>query len=221
LPALPTAKGIGRRSRPEEVRRGGIRRGECRRPVEEEGRYEMNQETYSLHSALRRLWTDHVVWTRSYVVAAVADAPDTATAAERLLKNQEDIGAAVVPFYGKDAGAALTDLLKQHIMIAVELVTAAKAGETARFEEQDALWTKNAEQIAELLSGANPNWMKDDIVDILGIHLKLTKDEAVARLEGNWKADVEAFDQILTEILTLSDVLADGIVKQFPDRFGA
>ena len=41
----------------------------------------------------------------------------------------------------------------------------------------------------------------------------------VARIQGNWKADVDAFDQIHTEILTVSDVLADGIVKQFPDRF--
>jgi hypothetical protein len=181
----------------------------------------MGQEEFSLRSGLRRLWTDHVVWTRGYVVAAVADTPDAATAAERLLKNQEDIGAAVVPFYGADAGHALTDLLKQHIMIAVELIAAAKAGDTSRFEEQDSLWTKNAEQIADLLSGANPNWVKDDVVDILGIHLKLTKDEAVARMEGKWEADIEAFDQILTEILTLSDVLADGIVKQFPDRFAA
>ena len=181
----------------------------------------MNQEEYSLRGALRRLWTDHVVWTRAYVVAAVADAADAPTAAERLLKNQEDIGAAVVSFYGQKAGDALTDLLKQHIMIAVELIAAAKAGDTSRFEEQDALWTKNAEEIAELLSGANPNWVKDDVVDILGVHLKLTKDEAVARMEANWEVDVEAFDQILTEILTLSDVLAEGIVKQFPDRFAA
>ena len=181
----------------------------------------MNQEEYSLRTALRRLWTDHVVWTRSYVVAAVADAADASAAAGRLLKNQEDIGAAVVPFYGAEAGEALTGLLKQHIMIAVELVAAAKAGDTTRFEEQDALWTKNAEAIADLLSGANPNWVKKDVVDILGVHLKLTKDEAVARLEGKWDADIEAFDQILTEILTLSDVLADGIVKQFSDRFAA
>jgi hypothetical protein len=186
-----------------------------------EGKEMMNQESYSLRAALRRLWTDHVVWTRGYVVAAVAAAADAPVAAERLLKNQEDIGAAVVPFYGREAGDALTNLLKEHIMIAVELIAAAKAGDTSRFQEQDALWTKNAEQIAELLSGANPNWVKDDVVDILGIHLKLTKDEAVARMEGKWEADVEAFDQILTEILTLSDVLADGIVKQFPDRFAA
>lgn len=181
----------------------------------------MNQEEYSLRAALRRLWTDHVVWTRAYVVAAVGDAPDAPTAAERLLKNQEDIGMAVVPFYGQAAGQALTDLLKQHIMIAVELIAAAKAGDTSRFQEQDALWTKNAEEIAGLLSGANPNWVKEDVVDILGVHLKLTKDEAVARMEGKWEADVEAFDQILTEILTLSEVLADGIVKQFPDQFAA
>ena len=181
----------------------------------------MNQQTYSLRAALRRLWTDHVVWTRAYVVAAVAGAPDESTAAQRLLKNQEDIGAAVVPFYGPAAGTALTDLLKEHIMIAVELIAAAKAGDATRFEEQDALWTQNAEGIAELLSGANPNWVKRDVVDILGIHLKLTKDEAVARLEGNWRADVAAFDPILTEILTLADILADGITKQFPQRFAA
>ena len=181
----------------------------------------MTQENYSLRSGLRRLWTDHVVWTRAYVVAAVNEAPDAATAAERLLKNQEDIGAAVVPFYGQAAGDALTGLLKQHIMIAVDLISAAKAGDTSKFEVEDQRWTRNAEEIAELLSGANPNWVKDDVVDILGIHLKLTKDEAVARMEGKWEADVEAFDQILTEILTLSDVLADGIVKQFPDRFAA
>ncbi|HEX8098911.1 MAG TPA: glycosyltransferase [Actinomycetota bacterium] len=181
----------------------------------------MNRDTYSLYAALRRLWTDHVVWTRSYVVAAVADSPDAGKAAERLLKNQEDIGAAIVPFYGQGAGDALTGLLKQHIMIAVELVAAAKAGDTTRFEEQDLLWTKNAEEIAELLSGANSNWVKDDVVDILGVHLKLTKDEAVARLQGDWDADVAAFDQIVTEILTLSDILADGIVKQFSERFAA
>ena len=63
--------------------------------------------------------------------------------------------------------------------------------------------------------------MKRDVVDVLGVHLKLTKDEAVARMQGDWEADVAAFDQILTEILTLADILADGITKQFPQRFAA
>lgn len=174
----------------------------------------------SLKLALRRLWSDHVIWTREYVLAAVAGTPDAGAAATRLLKNQEDIGNAVVPVYGAAAGKALTDLLKQHIMIAVDLIDGAKTGDTAKFEENDRKWTANAEEIAALLSGANPdNWPKADVTDLLLQHLNLTKNEVVARLQRNWDADVESFDQIFTEILTVADVLSDGIVKQFPDRF--
>jgi len=174
----------------------------------------------SLKLALRRLWADHVIWTREYVVAAVAGTPDAGAAATRLLKNQEDIGNAVVPLYGAAAGKALTDLLKQHIMIAVDLIEAAKSQDNASFEDNDRKWTQNAEEIAGLLSGANPdNWTKADVTDLLIQHLNLTKGEVVARLGSQWDEDVAAFDQIFTEILTVSDVLADGIVKQFPDKF--
>src|SRR5215831_16519127 len=177
-------------------------------------------QVWSLRSAMRRLWTDHVIWTRMYITAAVAGVDDDAgPAATRLLNNQEDIGNAVVPFYGSGAGSALTDLLKQHIMIAVDLVAAAKAGDNAKFAEEDSNWTRNAGDIASLLSGANPNWPKADVVDLLGQHLALTKKEAVARLQQNWDDDVEAFDQIFTEILTVADVLSDGLIKQFHDRF--
>lgn len=175
----------------------------------------------SLQAALRRLWADHVIWTRQYVVAAVGNMPDAEAAAGRLLENQKHIGGAMAPYYGTPAANALTDLLRQHILIAVDLVEAAKAGDTQTFALADAKWTANAEQIADLLSGANPNWPKADVVDLLGLHLSLTKQEVVARLEENWDADVEAFDQIFTEILTVADVLADGIIKQFPDRFAA
>jgi hypothetical protein len=169
--------------------------------------------------ALRKLWTDHVIWTRSYIVAAVADAPDAAAAAERLLKNQEDIGAAIVPYYGQAAGDGLTDLLKEHILIAVDLVAAAKSGDQAAFATHDARWTANIDRIAGFLSGANPNWPKADVLDLLALHLKLTKDETVARISGDWAADVKAFDDIFTEILVVADTLHDGLVAQFPDRF--
>lgn len=177
-------------------------------------------QAWSLRSALRRLWTDHVVWTRMYIVAAIGgmDA-DAEAAAARLLQNQEHIGRAIVPFYGEAAGQKLTELLKQHILIAVDLVAAAKIADQARFATEDARWTSNAEEIAALLAGANPNWPKADVVDLLGQHLSLTKNETVARIKQDWKADVEAFDQIFTEILTVSDVLSDGLMKQFPDPF--
>jgi hypothetical protein len=173
----------------------------------------------SLRAGLRRLWADHAIWTRQYIVAFAGDGADAGEADTRLLKNQEHIGNAIVPFYGQAAGAQLTNLLQQHILIAVDLLKAAKAGDDAEFQHQDQRWSQNAEEIATLLSGANPNWPKADVLDLLNVHLKLTKDEAVARLTGKWAEDVVAFDDIFTEIMTVSDTLADGIIAQFPERF--
>jgi hypothetical protein len=171
--------------------------------------------------ALRKLWSDHVIWTRQYIVAAVAGTPDTNAAAGRLLKNQEDIGAAVAGFYGDAAGSKLTALLKEHIMIAVDLVAAAKSDDQGAFAKHDARWTANAGEIAKFLAGANPNWPEKDLVDLLSLHLKLTKDEAVARITGDWAADVKAFDDIFNEIMVLADALNDGIAAQFPEKFRA
>jgi hypothetical protein len=180
----------------------------------------MSTSAESVRNALRKLWSDHVIWTRQYIVAAVAGTPDADAAAGRLLKNQEDIGAAIVPYYGESGGDRLTDLLKQHIMIAVDLVAAAKTGDQAAFAQHDARWTSNIQEIAAFLAGANPNWPEKAVFDLLALHLKLTKDETVARLNGDWAADVRAFDDIFTEILVVADTLYDGLVAQFPDRFG-
>lgn len=180
-----------------------------------------NEATRSLARGMERLWTDHAVWTRQYVVAAVDDRPDAESAASRLLKNQEDIGGAIVPFYGKEAGEGLTGLLKQHILIAVDLIAAAKSGDQEKFAEYDEKWDENAAEIATFLSNANSYWPRQDVIDLLNLHLSLTKGEVVARLERDYQKDVDFFDQILTEILTLADALSAGLIKQFPEKFAA
>src|SRR5918994_1705256 len=66
-----------------------------------------NEAAVSLKQDMRKLWTDHVVWTRDYIVAALGDQPGAQAAANRLMKNQEDIGNAVAKFYGAAAGQQL------------------------------------------------------------------------------------------------------------------
>jgi hypothetical protein len=171
--------------------------------------------------ALRKLWSDHVIWTREYVFAAVGETGEADAVAGRLLANQDHIGGAFVPYYGADAGQAVTDLLKEHIMIAVDLVADAKAGDMDKFAKDDARWTENIGNIADLLSGTNPAWPRADVLDLLALHLQLTKGEVTAVLQKDWKASIKAFDDIFTEIMTLADALFDGLVAQFPNGFGA
>ena len=175
-------------------------------------------KSMTLHDNMRRLWSDHVVWTRQYIVAAIADDPSANVALTRLLRNQEDIGNAIRPYYGDAAGAKLTDLLKQHIAIAGELVAAAKAGDQAKQTDADRRWHNNAADIATFLSGANPNWSRDAVLGMLNTHLTLTTHEAVARLQKNWGDDQMTFDSIFSQAMDMADTLSDGIIKQFPTK---
>jgi hypothetical protein len=170
---------------------------------------------------MRKLWTDHVVWTRDYVVAAVADHPGAQASASRLLKNQEDIGNAVAKIYGDAAGKQLTTLLKEHITIAVDVVKAAKAADKAGLQQADGRWQTNGEQIADFLSKANPHLPRATLASMMKMHLSTTTNEVVARLNKNWEEDVRAYDAVYDHILKMSDALSDGIVKQFREKFGA
>jgi len=180
-----------------------------------------NDAAAALRQDMRKLWTDHVVWTRDYIIAAVGDQPDATAAANRLMRNQEDIGNAIAKFYGAPAGQQLTTLLKQHISIAVDLIKAAKGGDKASQQQADEKWQQNAMDIADFLSKANPNWPKATLVDLMKKHLSTTTNEVVARLNKNWEEDARAFDAVYDHILQMADALSDGIVKQFPDKFSS
>jgi hypothetical protein len=103
----------------------------------------------------------------------------------------------------------------------VDLIKAAKAGDKAAQQQADTKWHQNATQIADFLSKANPNWPRATLVDLMNKHLSTTTDEVVARLGKKWDDDVRAFDAVYDHILHMSDALSEGIVKQFPEKFGA
>jgi hypothetical protein len=154
------------------------------------------------------------------IVSVAADLPDREAAVGRLLANQQDLGDAIKPFYGDAAGDRLAELLREHILIAADVLTAAKAGDSAALDAALQRWYANGNEIAAFLNAANPdNWPLEEMRQMLRKHLDLTTAEAVARISGDWEGDVRAYDRAHEQVLEMADMLSAGIVAQFPARF--
>jgi hypothetical protein len=180
------------------------------------------------HDSMRKLWEDHITWTRNVIISfevnvpeASVTLPDLSTVLDRLFQNQVEIGDAIKPYYGDEKGNELTALLHDHIAIAGEILQAVKTGDTAAYQDANERWYANAHDIAVFFSetldppvGSLAEWdamMKD--------HLDRTTDEVVARASGNWTGDVAAYDQVHAQALGMADMLSNGIIANFPAKF--
>jgi hypothetical protein len=173
-----------------------------------------------LKSAMRKLWEDHIIWTRNVILNIIDTLPGTAEAVARLHQNQDDIGNAIKPYYGNTAGNQLASLLHDHINIAAALLIALRDNNTAAFNAAYAQWVANADAIAALLNSVNPaNWPLAEMTAMMRDHLAKTAAEAAARKNMDYAADVTAFDNVHRQILEMADMLTEGIVKQFPNKF--
>jgi hypothetical protein len=179
----------------------------------------LSQKAVQLKTDMRELWMEHNFWTEKFVVSSIAGLEDQEPVLARLLKNQADLGNAIKPFYGEAAGNELGQLLREHIQIAGQVVAAAKSGNQADFKKYNAAWHKNADDITNFLTNANTNYNKKELNEMLYMHLKLITDGVVAKLNKDWRANIEALDKNEAHLLHMSDAIADGIIKQFPNKF--
>jgi hypothetical protein len=172
-----------------------------------------------LQTGMRKLWEDHITWTRNVIFNIIDNLPGTTQAVNRLLQNQVDIGNAIKPFYGQFAGDHLTALLHDHITIAATLLTALKNNDATGLAAANTQWYVNADSIAKFLSTLNPAWPYSEMKTMMFMHLDLTKAEAVARKNADYAGDVVAYDNVTSEILQMADMLTSGIVQQFRNEF--
>jgi hypothetical protein len=180
----------------------------------------MTAKQVRFHDKMRKLWEDHVTWTRLAIVAFADGSPGFDATAARLMRNQKNIGNAIKPFYGKAAGNQLTALLGDHIGIAVELLQAAKAGNGPAVDDAAKRWYANSDDIADFLAAANQrDWPRATMRAAMKGHLDQTLAEAQHELAGEYAASVAEYDTIHRHILGMADVLSEGIMRTFPARF--
>jgi hypothetical protein len=179
----------------------------------------ISRTEFNLSNHLRLLWEQHVWWTRSFIISTAAELPDLDVVTQRLLRNPRDFQAALEPLYGRETAAHFADLLTEHLLIAAELVGAAKAGDNAAVADAEKRWYQNANEIAAFLAHINQFWSEKRWRTMLREHLRLTQAEAVAILNMEFERGIQIFDQVELQALEMADMMTEGIVKQFPRRF--
>ena len=180
-------------------------------------------ETYTsnqvnLMNTFRKLWEQHIMWTRSFIISTASNLGDLPMVTNRLLQNPSDFASVLMPFYGRENAARFQSLFQEHLLIAAKLVNDAKAGNTAAVKEGEIKWYENADEIAAFLASINSFWSEQEWKALLYDHLKMTENEAVQRLNGNYEEDIMQYDSIQDEALKMADLMSMGIIKQFKYR---
>ncbi|NLL66298.1 MAG: LysM peptidoglycan-binding domain-containing protein [Clostridiaceae bacterium] len=179
----------------------------------------ITQAQLNLSNHLRLLWEQHITWTRLTIISMVFNLPDVDLVTQRLLRNPKDFEAALAPLYGEQAASRFSELLRNHLIIAADLVNAAKAGDNNAVAQTERIWYDNARNIAAFLASINPYWSRQEWENMLFKHLALVKDEAVFMLTNEFQKGIDLYDEMERQAMMMADVMTSGILKQFPERF--
>lgn len=173
----------------------------------------------NLLNHMRLLWEQHVYWTRMTIMSLVFPLADVNFVIPRLLQNATDMGNALIPYYGEQTATIYESLIREHLLIAADLVKAAIKGDANELAELDKKWTTNADQIAHFLSSISPYLPENEVKEMFYEHLALTKAEAVSMINKDYQTSITIFDQIETQGLEMADMISYAIIRQFPNHF--
>jgi len=173
------------------------------------------QKQLNLSDTMRRLWTEHVMWTRSFIISTVNKLGDLEYVTKRLLRNPADFAEELKPFYGASGAARFGKLLTEHLQIGAKLVNAASAGDSKTADEARVSWYANAEELANFLSEINPAWSAAAWQTMLNEHLKMTESEATQIIGGQYDAGISQYDSIQKQALNMADYMTEGLIRQF------
>ena len=169
------------------------------------------------HDEWRKLWEDHITWTRVVIMGILSDLPGTNVYIDRLLQNAQDMEDALAPYYGDDA-EVFGDLITDHLVIAAQILQAAKDGQP--LDGLIASWYANSHDIAVQMNEMNPEfWPLEETEKMWTDHLDATLAEAVAHLTGDFEGEVSAYDEVHDLALEMADFFSDGVMRQFPNGF--
>lgn len=168
-----------------------------------------------ISNTMRKLWSQHVYWTRFFIISTIEEIPDLDYVTNRLLRNPGDFAKAFKPFYGEKRADEFKELLTEHLKIGGDLVNADKDRNISKADELRRKWYANADDISKFLSTINPYWCEEKWKKMMYSHLSMTEKEAGLRLKREYPSDIEIFEDIENEALDMGDYMTFGVICQF------
>lgn len=163
-----------------------------------------------LKASLRKLFTDHAVYTAFVLKSIVDDKPDAYVFLSRLVQNQKDIGDQLKPLVGNKNGSAITVALTEHIRLAGETITSATRGEPLKNKVAELY--NQGDQIAKFLSSLNSAKLPlKEVTKMFRAHNKFVVDMTVARIKKEYHKEQVLYDAYYNEILMMSDAIFEAV----------
>jgi hypothetical protein len=171
-------------------------------------------------AALRDLWVGHIFWVREVVQGLVQKNTAASDLAEQqAVANAKQIAGAIEPFYGKPASEQLFKLLAGHYTAVKSHASATVAGKSAEAKTALDELTRNANEIAKFLSGANSHWPEATLQSLLAAHGGHHAQQNQQLAANNLAAEARTWEAMKNHMYVIADALGSGLAKQFPEKF--
>jgi hypothetical protein len=178
-----------------------------------------NTKRLVFKAEMSRLWIDDAIWSRQAILCLVDRLPGTEETLYRLMINQEDMGRMFTKYYGLEKGDEFCQLISSNTALTISIIRNKSSNNTEDLKAASDRMDYNVKRIIEYLIKVNPNWSKEELSYLMLLHSQLFDLQLQNRVTENFSYDVEVFDKIITETYKLANVLSEGIIKQFPERF--
>jgi len=183
------------------------------------GKTQYSRQEVDLINEIRRLWEDHITWSRMAILSMTENFPDENIVTKRLLRNPSDFATLFKTYYGEEIATKYEALFTEYLVNGMELLKATMSGDKTAAIEAERKWYANADEIATFLASINPNWKEKTWKEMLYENISLSKDEAMDRANKYYAADILVYDKIQNQALEMADIMSEGIISQFPNKF--
>jgi len=178
------------------------------------------QKTILTAVALRELWLGHIFWVRNVSVATIDKNYSAGKAAEQqAVANAKAIAASIQPFYGAAAEDSFFKLLAGHYGAVKAYLVATVAADAAAQATATQVLASNAEEIAALLSKANPYLEQDAVQGALLAHGGHHIQQIRQLNNREYEAEAQTWEEMKNHVYQIADATADALAKQFAEKF--